>query len=367
MLDFFYNIQKFKIVLLVYTFVLFTFINSEYNTDMISWYCTMIGYVFVVACMFWGSIFLLKAIRSGKNRDIVVSSVLGFLASGGSLNVTALNCGMYLLMAYLGGKMHQKRKIPAICFMSALTGGIINAVAPGNFIRHGTDNYPVFRALRVAGYHVKQELQELLFHSPLILLLCIFFIIMLKMKYDPRHIKGRSLAVLAGVIILGAVVVDFPVCLGYMENYFPDRCVWVQNCVIYIGAFVWTACLAEWMKWRFCDLRIRKDAIICICIGFLLYGCNLCAIRDISDYPTVDMIKQLVSGEIVSYVDYWEDVLKEIEYSEDSEVIVVREEIRSNAFIKDPDLSTDKDYETNVAIAQYYEKDSACIVIGVEE
>ncbi|RKJ46728.1 hypothetical protein D7X98_00010 [bacterium 1XD8-76] len=366
-LRFFYNIRSLKVILFVYTLVLFIFINCKYNSEMTSWYCTMIGYIFIVACTFWGIIFFLKAIQSGEIKYAVLSSAVGFLASGGSLNLTALNCGMYLLVAYFGYKAYQKKKISTICFVSALAGAIINAVAPGNFIRHGVDSYPVFRALYVANYHVKQEMQELMFHSPFILLLCIFFVLMLKTIHNPRNIKGRSLIIFAGIIMLGAAVVNFPVCLGYIESYFPDRCVWVQNCVIYLGAFAWTACLAEWVKGKFYDLEIKKDVMICICISFLLYGCNLCVIRDPSDYPTLDMIKQIASGEIAGYVDYWEGVLQEIEYSEESEVVVTREEIRSNTFIRDPDLSFDKDYEMNVGIARYYGKDSVYITIGAEE
>ena len=57
----------------------------------------------------------------------------------------------------------------------------------------------------------------------------------------------------------------------------------------------------------------------------------------------------------------------EKEYSMDSEVVVNREEIKSNTFIKDLDISADKEYETNVVIAKYYGKDSVCITIGVKE
>ena len=368
MLKFFYNIRKLKEILFVYVLILFAYINCEYHTEMTTWYCTLVGYVLVVVCSFWGITFCLKAMRSGKVGYVVASSVLGFLASGGALNVTALNCGMYLLAAYFGCKVYQKRKIAIICFASALAGGIINAVAPGNFIRHGTDVYPsFFKTLSLANYHVKQEIQELLFYSPFILVLCIFFVFMLIMIRDPRPIKGWHLAVSGGIVILGAAIVNFPVCLGYMENYFPDRCIWVQNFVIYFGAFGWTACLAEWIKGKFCELEIKKEVVICLCISSIFYVCNLCAIRDPSDYPTVGMIKQIASGEIAVYADYWEDVLEEIEHSDDRDVVVTREEFRSNDFIKDPDISTDREYETNVAIAQCYGKDSVCIVIGAEE
>lgn len=356
LLKFFYNIQDAKKTLLIYIFVLFSFLNNVYNSEMISWYCTMIGYAFVVACMFWGIIFFLKAIQSEKLKYAIAASVLGFLSSGGSLNITALNCGIYLLIAYVDIAFH-KKKTTVICFASALAGGVINVAAPGNFARHGVDSYPVFGALRLAVYYGKEELQEILFYSPFILLLCIFLVFMLKVIHNPRPIRGISLVIYAVFIFMGIVVVNFPVCLGYIVDYFPDRCIWVQNCVIYFGGFTWTACLAEWIKSRFGNFEIRKDAMIFISISFVLYGCNLCSLRDPSDYPTIDMIKQLANGEIAEYVDYWMDVFEEIEYSEEQGVVIYREEIKKNQFILYPLITENIDHEMNRGIADYYGKE----------
>lgn len=366
LLEFFWCVRNIKIALLVYILVLFAFTNNEYNSEMISWYCTMIGYLFVVACSFWGIIYFLKAVQNNKLKYLIASSVLGFLASGGSLNITALNCGMYLIVAFAAVYMFQKKKIAFICFFSALAGAVVNVLAPGNYIRHGAGPYSVLEALSTASYYGKQQIQELVLYSPFVLLLCIFFVLMLKMIHNPRAIKGWHLVAFGWIIVAGIIMVNFPVCLGYIVDYFPDRCVWVQNCVIYLGSFSWIACLAEWIKRRFGDFEIRKDTMICIGICFIFYGCSLCSRRDISYYPTIDMIKQIVSGEIADFSDYWVDILEEIERSEEDGVTIYRKEIKTNDFIRRPDFISEENSETDERIAEYYEKDWIHIILEAE-
>lgn len=366
LLRFFYGVQNVKIILLTYILLLFAFINNQYNSEMISWYCAVIGYLFIVACSFWGIICFLEAIQSDELKYLIVSSVLGFLASGGSLNVTALNCGMYLLIALVGAYIYQKKKIAFICFFSALAGAVVNALAPGNFIRHGTDSYPILSAISTANYYGKQQIQELVLDSPFVLLLCVFFVLMLKIIHNPRPIKGWHLIGFGGVIILGIIMVNFPVCLGYIVDYFPDRCVWVQNCVIYLGSFSWVACLAEWVKRKFGDFEIQKDTMISIGISFVLYGCILCTQRDISYYPTIDMIKQIASGEIADFSEYWGVILEEIEHSEEDDVIIYREEIKTNDFIRRPDFMSGEIFEMDEGIVEYYGKNEIQIITGAE-
>lgn len=358
LLRFFYEIRDKRVSLLTYILMLFAFVNNEYNSEMITWYCALIGYVAVVACMFWGVIFFLKALQSNRKTYVILSSSLGFLVSGGSLNVTALNCGIYLLIAYVGGWVYRKKMTAIICFASALAGGIINVIAPGNYLRHSTDSYPVLSALSLANYHEMQQLQKLLFGSPFIMLLCIFFILCLKSIHHPRAVNSGYLILFAGVIYLGIIAVNFPVCLGYIVSYFPERCVWVENCVIYFGSFSWVACLAEWLKSKYADLEIRKDTLVCIFISLVLYGCNFSATRDISDYPTIKMIQQLVSGKIADYTRFWENILEEIEHSKEDEVIIYRDEIWIHEFVLWPDITSDKDHYTNQWVADYYGKNS---------
>lgn len=234
LLRFFYNIQNIKVIFLVYILVLFAFTNNEYNTEMISWYCTMIGYLFVAACGFWGIICFLEAIQSDKLIYVIASSVLGFLASGGSLNVTALNCGIYFWIAFVAVCVYRKNKIAFICFFSALGGAVVNVLAPGNYIRHGTDSYPILSALSTANYYGKQQIQELVLYSPFILLLCIFFVLMLMIIHNPRPIKGWHLIVFGGGDYFRSCYGQFPGMLGvHSELFSGSMCLGAELCNIF--------------------------------------------------------------------------------------------------------------------------------------
>ena len=357
LLYFFYHIKDRKVNILAYLLILFAMTNNDNNKEIWTWYCVSIGYVFVVAVMFWGIICFLRAMQNNKKKYLATAALLGFLASGGSLNLTALNCGLYFIVGILGLTVYQKKKISIICFLSALTGAVINVMAPGNYIRHGESTpYPVIEALKTAIYIPETRVQELAKSSPFILLLCIFCILMIKYGHTQRNIKGMHLAAGLFLIAAGVVIVNFPVCLGYV-GYFPIRCVWVQDCTIYMGLFGWTASFAEWLKRKLGEIEIRKETLLCIAVSSVLYLCNLSVVREVPTYPTVGMIKEIVSGKAAEYVAFWQGVLREIEMSESRGVVIYREEIKSSEFLLT--LGIDEDIETmdNAAVASYYGKD----------
>ena len=70
LLEFFHAIRDKKIILFVYILILFAFTNNEYNSEMETWYCVLIGYVAVAACMFWGIIFFLKAMQNDRMKKL---------------------------------------------------------------------------------------------------------------------------------------------------------------------------------------------------------------------------------------------------------------------------------------------------------
>lgn len=118
---------------------------------------------------------------------------MGFLVSIGPLNITALNCGCYLLIGYIGIKIYKTKRAAVICFCSSLFGGIANVLSPGNFIRHDQiagaigGHYAILGALKMAVYLGWSRMQYLLFYTPFILVLVTFFIIAFKwINYSER-------------------------------------------------------------------------------------------------------------------------------------------------------------------------------------
>lgn len=355
-------------ILLACILVVLALTNNDINSEVMTWYCVVVEYVLLVAGMLWGILFFIKALQKEKNIYVVLASLIGFFISGGALNVTALNCVLYLAVGTAGFIVYNKRKISIICFCSALTGGLINVASPGNYIRHDaiSGSYSIGEALKTAAFLGWSRIQYLMFETPFVLLLVVFFILMLRHNENSKREKRKYLinpVWLVCVVFLSVVVVNFPVCLGYGSGIFPDRCVWVEDCCIYLGTFSWTAYLAGWIQNRYRDgIVLRKDTLLCIIISSILFFCNLGNVRDLDGYPIIQIVKQLTNGQAAEFKEYWDGVFEEIESTDYGEVVIYRDEIKTNPFIYGPGIDSHIDNWINSAAAHFYGKDWICIL-----
>lgn len=356
------NIPNRKSTVGAWIVVLFAFTNNYNNSEIWTWYCVLVAYVLIVTFMFWGIIFFIKAVKNSKNIYVVLASIIGFLVSGAALNVTALNCILYLTIGCWGVKMYSSKKASTVCFCSALAGGLVNVLAPGNYIRHEsiTNTYPVGDALKSSVLFMISRLQYLLTYTPFVILLIIFFFIIYNVSSGNRKAITNPVIILFAVCV-GVIIINFPVSLGYNMTYYPDRCIWVEDCGIYIGMFMWCAYLAIWIKNKISDFE--KNILFSVSVSCILFVCSLGRVRDLDSYPTIRMYKELFNGDIQDYAGYWESIFSEIESEGAKEVEIQREEMKENYFISDPRLSSDKNYWVNMAIAQYYNKDSVWLIV----
>lgn len=115
--------------------------------------------------------------------------------------------------------------------------------------------------------------------------------------------------------------------------------------------------MAGWLKRKVGNLEIHKETLFCAGISCMLFLCNLGSVRDFDSYPTIKMVKQLTNGEISEYAEFWNDILEEIEVSSDKGVAIRKGEIPENEFVFSPQISDDKTYWVNKAVARYYDKD----------
>ncbi len=360
-----YHVKNKRVLLLACLLMLWIFTNGYCHSETWTWNCVLVAYVLVVACMFWGDVFLLKAIKSDKVVYTILAAVIGFLASGGSLNITALNCGLYLLIGFIGYRVYNRKGKAIICFASALLGGIINVTAPGNFARHSMMQlqYDILGAAKAAAYEVWSRLQYLFFESPFILTLVVFFLAILMFGGNYDKVGKIHPILLLFIVLCGIIIINFPVCLGY-GRFTADRCAWVEECGIYLGAFGWTANLAIWIRNNFGNFEIRKDVMLCIIVSSLFFGCNLGNVRNLDNYPTIQMMKQLMNGDLRECAEFWEEVLLEIESANEKNVVVYRNEIKTNPFLYCIGITSDQGHWINIAVAEYYDKDSVCIMIN---
>lgn len=355
-----YKVRDTKTLLGFYLLLMLSFAVNHYdNEDVLAWYCVSGAYMLVLSCMFFGVGMLIKAICQNKVRWMVLACVLSFLTSGGALNVAALNCTVFLLIVAVGGVKSGKRLFP--CFASAFLGAILNVLAPGNFVRHEgiTSNYPIIMALKMAIGQSMERLQFTICSTPFLIILIIIFVFALKIikndvDYAYSHPWGLAVAVLMGVVI-----VNFPVFLGYV-GYFPERCIWVEDCEIYLGLFALVWYFAGWIKRQSWCPELRSDALLCIGICCLL---SFGSLGEKSLESIIGVNVRIASGKVGEYVSYWEGVLNEIQYSEEEDVVIVREDSPELEGFYGVGLEEDPEYWVNKAVAKYYDKDSVTFVI----
>ncbi|WP_026488671.1 DUF6056 family protein [Butyrivibrio sp. XBB1001] len=116
--------------------------GSSGGTMIFYWYTGNVGYMLMFTLAMFTTGFFLRAIKNEGKKAIlylVLSSVFAFLASGGSLVITSINCSMLLAIIILASDKVRVSKILIIPFIFAMIGAFINVLAPGNFQRTQND------------------------------------------------------------------------------------------------------------------------------------------------------------------------------------------------------------------------------------
>lgn len=352
--------------LVIGTGLLICFYDLYYYTETTYWYCTAVSYVLIVALMLWGMICDVRYMNNGKKGYAVLAALLGFLTSGGALNLVALNCEMVLLL--VGYELFsKKRKRSWVYFLSSLVGGLINACAPGNFVRNSNSfgTAQIIQVIGLSAEHFLHRIYYLLKYTPFLVVLAVMFFFMLK-YVSTEKIKVRfSYLILVGVLyIAGGTVVAFPVMLGHGVNYYPDRCLYIDDCLIYIGAFLLLLLFAGWCKER--KTNTKKIIYIAIPVVMCIWGIWRFNSREtiMANNLTVKCIKEISDGTAQRYFSYWDSILHEIKITEDSHVVVVRKEgEHESSILQGISLTPDTGDWVNKAVAACYDKEDVQYII----
>lgn len=352
-------------VLWVYVLLLICFTNIFLNREATFWYCVVVAYVLVLVTMLWGDIMFMKALAFQQKKYYIIAAILGFFASGGSLNVTALNCFIYLLIAIYGYIEMKQKKSTVIVFGCALLGGIINLLSPGNYARHGSisDDFGVIPAIISSIKLVVVRFYELFSNTLFPLLLIVLLLILLNTPGKIKTYKYLHPIVLCIGLAGTLSVLAFPVYLGYgTETGFPKRCYFVQDMALYLFSFIIVIYFASWLKERYGKFRFNKEHIVTVTLLCFLSFCMWHSGRLLFDaYPSFVLSKQVLNGENQRFQWYWQAVLKEIEEGEGA-VVVVKDELENTSPLIGVGINDDEEYWVNQVVAGYYGKSSVRLV-----
>lgn len=361
-----FHIKSIKTCLWMYILLLTCFYNIYYYTETTYWYCTAVSYVLLTGFMLSGIVFNLKYMVTDKKKYAILGMLFGIIASGGSLNLVALNCGMALLIIGYGITIGKAKNALAY-FISSLAGGILNVCAPGNFVRHGevTDSYQITESVVYSLKHIIHRIGYLVKYTPLILIFMIsFFYLLNKVDFQKIKFRFRYLIMFFGIIIVGGTIVNFPVIFGYGSNYFPDRCLYIEDYVIYLGLFICMIYFAGWCKQRELDKNIKFNIIILAVLCLYLVCGRSMVVSNIENCLSVKCSQEIIDGKVNNYYDYWCSVLNEIAESQEKNVIIEREQLtNSSNILQSISLIEDENNWVNKVVAYYYGKEKVRFLI----
>ena len=342
--------------------IIICYLEARIPREIFSWVVGACNYTIPLIVGLAGVLFLIYAYSSPNPYFyIVLSAILGFLASGGSLQITGSVCWIYLgFLVY--DILKNRRKIYMMSFFGTFSGALVNALAPGNWSRKAIsyENISIFETMYYALIAVWKELKFLLFESYVLLflmLILIYVIIFLKPQKN-FLINPIFIAIFWGP---NCYISVFPVCVGYASVDLSERNWNVLDFWLVLGAVFTIISIVNFGKLNFPKLSIKFSIAVSmgILVVFLVNSDFSFAMM-----PSTKCIQEIVSGELQSYHDEWIQAFNTIEESNNQIVEVEISELaqRKDLVIKHPGMSDNFGNWVNDAVAKYYYKEKVRVV-----
>ncbi len=345
------------------TIILFMVTNYQAYEEVFYWFSGAVSYSIPLSLLMIAVSCAIKISYKHKMVYFILAIITGVMAVGGSLVVTGLGCYIILLIClylYLRDKKVDVLRT-AVCIIW-LIGALINACAPGNFIRHGaideTGVHPL-KAIYDSFYIVDARCQTF-FNSTnisillIIVLICGIYIGRIMVINIHAYLPVSILALFA------PIVVSFPMALGYSGQGIPNRCAFVIDIAI-IFSLINTFCLVGIIiasKMSEKDLKI----VYVMMISCTLIGCTIDQ-YGLSRIKTLNICYDLFSGTYRSHyencINFYESLS---EYEENAEVRISTNDMPYNIEnFYNFYLSDDPENWVNVAVAHYYKLKSIAV------
>lgn len=303
-----------------------------------------------------------SAIKRNKMWKIILASVLAFLAAGGSLQISAFIC--VSTFGICGLRILLDKKLDKTCsvFIFAFLGSIVNASAPGNFVRHSQidKEYHIFGAILDSAKSVYILIAEDLQRALLIDLVVFLFLFGIY-TLSECDFRFPFPGLITAYLVIGMIVIDFPVKLGYGSGEFPVRCVFIEKVTIALFIMLIVLYWSGWLgkKWEFC---FKKEHIVCIVISLLIANVSVVQSEMINNIVPIKIYRQWINGNLSDYSNTNLNLLDEIADSPEKDVITEKDEIDGMGIYMQLDLREDSEHWVNKAVAQYYNKDTVQII-----
>ena len=304
---------KDKMLLCILGFsVIFSLCGYEAYPQIFFWFSGATSYSFPLTVLLIGlSLSVMMREKEGKGYAIACAAA-GLIAMGGSLAVAGAGCyAMLLFCVYDILKEHRIPKKSGAVFLIYLAGAVINAAAPGNYLRYDmlddTGLHP-FAALSSAFIMTGRRWQFFL-EKNFVLILMIVFICGIAAKVTDDVKCSKIQLLISAASLIAPVAAAFPVALGYSSEKIPNRCAFVIDAAIILSAANLMLHLGI-----FTAILLKEKTLLAVTAGAALIcaGCLLFDGYGLKDVKILDISGQLRAGIYQDHYYTCKDFLKRL-------------------------------------------------------
>lgn len=308
--------------------------------------------------------------KDKRMKWCILSSLFAVGATGGVLMVAGMvNIFFVCILLYT---WFTEKKFPLrgiVPFLFSFGGALLNALAPGNFIRYAGSygegapdvRSSIINTFIIALHHIYNLATKT--YLLVALLLVAFFILILPMEQDRNHFRVHPIFLaIAGYICCYTIV--FPTVLGYHlmpGDYVEERIVftfaWVASLLILL---TWSYALM-WLKIRYLsDLKWTGLSIvlagIVFCFGVLLSTAYIPHFRQDASVTTLRTIwREHKSGSLKNYYAAYHLTLKQADDTPVGEACYIFYEIPETRLFMKSSMSAQPDWWVNRSVAAVYQ------------
>lgn len=336
--------------------------------DDFFWFITSIQYLLISSFILFGASMLTSAYyeeNTGKKKIyMMVSAVLGFLGSGGTLSIAAFCCAIYLLVALWGVLVKRQLTTACIGIGSSFVGAVINGLAPGNYARDGQAiSLGRLAHALIQSFRYTFERFEIIVKNPVfwIIMICFMLFLFTCTSQDINFCFPCPILFISFLFCLTTGIM-FPTMLGYGYEVYVimNRGQFISDMALYLFMFLALLYVKGWIgrKYHVDKIMWNKDAVLLF--GILIIFLLVTDRYAIGTIPVVKGYTDWIGGKCREYEEFCVGIYEEIEESDEDIVEIHRKPVQDTTYMMNPQFyigQYDPEGEfANRTIAAYYGK-----------